>query len=427
MAGTGGTDLTAGAREGARHAYFSSDVIVASKHRAAVAAVLAESGVGFDEVDDSTDLGLALLTLHDDRAAADAMARAVAAELGDRPTPAGPADGAADLDLFLHRLRGWFALRYAGWSPTLGKNRLVGQVIGGGGKISHGGGGNPSPSAGGLPDRSTMKKGSGDGRGVRVGVLDTSLSSHEWLSGGWVAAASDVLPRTPRSGAYAVPAGHATFVAGLVLRQAPAAVVEGRRLLSDDLGQADSWTAAKEIAAFGATRPDVLNLSFACYTEDGQPPLALSTAVDRLDPGTVVVAAAGNHGDLVLGPGEDEDDRRKPAWPAALTSVVAVGATDDTGTLATFTPPDVQWIDVLAPGVEVVSTFLDAEVDLDSGGASSPERFEGFASWSGTSFAAATVSGMVAARTRPGRVSARDAYESLLSDASDDPPFLRPG
>src|SRR5205823_5768473 len=50
------------------------------------------------------------------------------------------------------------------------------------------------------------------------------------------------------------------------------------------------------IVEFGRTGMDILNLSFACYTEDGQPPLALSTAIARLDPNIVVVAAAGNHG-----------------------------------------------------------------------------------------------------------------------------------
>jgi hypothetical protein len=46
----------------------------------------------------------------------------------------------------------------------------------------------------------------------------------------------------------------------------------------------------------------------------------------------------------------------------------------------------------------------------------SVQPFTGYAAWSGTSFAAATVSGAIAARTVPGRVTAREALDQLLRD-----------
>ena len=330
-----------------------------------------------------------------------------------------------DLDRFLHGLRALFATRSAGWTPTLGKNRLVGDVIGGGGKISHGGGDMPTASEQRLLERS--ERDDPDlGMGVRVGVLDTSISSHDWLAGGWVSPAGGVLAEKDEQ---AVAAGHATFVAGLVLSQAPACVVDARSLLSDEFGQSTSWDAAQAIARIGKTHPDVLNLSFACYTEDGQAPLALATAIDRLDPSTVVVAAAGNHGDLKLDGEWDEDDRRKPAWPAALDAVVAVGAATSAGGPAPFTPPDVEWIDVLAPGVGVVSTYVTAAVNVadDEDKPAEVTDFKGWASWSGTSFAAALVSGTIAARTVPGQVSARRAWEEILGEARESsslPPLM---
>ena len=42
-------------------------------------------------------------------------------------------------------------------------------------------------------------------------------------------------------------AGHATFVAGLVLSQATACVIEARNVLSDDFGQATSWRREAEV------------------------------------------------------------------------------------------------------------------------------------------------------------------------------------
>jgi hypothetical protein len=166
-----------------------------------------------------------------------------------------------------------------------------------------------------------------------------------------------------------------------------------------------------------------------CYTEDGLPPLVLSTAIDRLDSDTLVVASAGNHGDQSP-TATDKNRGRKPGWPAALDGVVAVGAAHADGAAASFTPKDAPWIDCLAPGIRVTSTFLYDNVDV-GGDPENPEfvKFEGFASWSGTSFAAANVSGAIAARTQPGRKSAREVFTEMMADArrdvSSSHPFLR--
>jgi membrane-anchored mycosin MYCP len=423
-----GTDAVQQERVGARRAFYRPEFVVAAKHVDEVSRTLGTLGVGHEVVDRSRDLGLGLFRLADDEAAADLVVAAARELAAGHPSVAGPSRSATSLDRFLHGLRWYFAERYAGWSPMVGKNRLVGQVIGGG-KISHGGGSDPEVTDLRPPDRATL--GAAEARrglGVRVGVLDTSVSARGSLSGGWVAPAADVLTPAEK---YAVAAGHATFVTGLVLTQAPAAVVEARRVLSNESGDADSWAVAKAIAEVGKTRPDVLNLSFTCYTEDGGPPMVLAAAIERLDPQTVVVAAAGNHGDVELGADPetsqevDEDDRRKPAWPAALDSVVAVGAADRHGTPAEFSPKDAQWVDVLAPGVDTVSTFLEGRVRLAGHrGAPVDRDFDGFASWSGTSFAAALVSGAIAAGTVPGEVSARQSWDRLLERTTSAHRFL---
>lgn len=259
----------------------------------------------------------------------------------------------------------------------------------------------------------TVPMGGLERRGVRVGVLDTAIAAHPWLSGGWVAEAGHVLPSGVSHHAVA---GHATFIAGLVLREAPGCVVVARRVLSDS-GDADCWSVAQEIVECGRDGLDVLNLSLFCHTEDGEAPLLLSRAVDRLPTETMVVAAAGNYGD----DGGRLVDPRRPAWPAALDGVVAVGAVDDAGRTAPSSPAGVPWVDVVAAGVDCVSTYVSGSVTFDDG---STDSFDGLARWSGTSFAAASLSGAIAARTVPVEVSARRAWEELSRAA--DRPFLLP-
>jgi membrane-anchored mycosin MYCP len=192
-------------------------------------------------------------------------------------------------------------------------------------------------------------------------------------------------------------------------------------VLSNQNGRAESWDVAKKIVELGRTGLDVLNLSMVCYSEDDQPPLTLAAAIDRLDPEILVVAAAGNHG--CERPDEEprsEKDRRRPAWPAALDDVIAVGAAKQDGTAAPFTPGMAPWIDVLATGVDVESTYLRGLVKFDLTGKNHETRlFEGSARWSGSSFAAALVSGAIAARTVPGRTPARAAWEALLHEFPD--------
>jgi subtilisin family serine protease len=418
-----------GLLSGPHSAYSRPEFVVGYKHVDTVKDVLEELGVGHEEVDRDADLGLGLLRLHDDRDAAVAVGRNPDAstirsadaeptrsvDIPERAASGGTNGSDADrpateLDAFLRGLRRHFRQRFAGWAPIIGKNRMLGHVVGGGGKISHGGGGPLMATEDELPRREGNA-----GRGVRVGVLDTSMSSNTWLAGAWTSPPGEVLDQDEA----AEVAGHATFVGGLVLRQAPACVLHARAVLSNDTGEADSWSVAKAIVQLAQSSPHVINLSFVCYTEDGQPPLALATAIDRIGADTVIVAAAGNHGDLGRRAhqsaneqhGKPDNEGRKPAWPAAFDRVVAVGSASSDGHVSPFTPPDVQWIDVLAPGSEVLSTFLASRVTGHS------QPFTGYARWSGTSFAAASVSGAIAARTRPGSRSPQQAWAQLQEEA----------
>ncbi len=380
-------------------------------------------------VEPSELLELTKLTIED----ADGVADRLEATFESRGVRAGEpgapeADGTA-IGSILRALRLLIMQDHGGWTPTMGKNRYVANVTTAGepshgappkhiqasgepshgappkrgvvriaGEVSHGGASGPQPHS----PATINEANHGRGAGVRVGVLDSAIRRHPALDEGMLAREAHVLAADDSGGPRHPSAGHATFIAGLILGQAPDATVEARAVL-DDEGMADSWQVAEEIVRFGRSGVDVLNLSFVCFTDDNAPPLVLQRAIEKLDSSVVVVAAAGNHGNAEGDTGPYEIGKR-PAWPAALDGVVAVGALDGEQ-VAPFTP-DAHWIDVLVPGTNLVSTYLDGPVDT---GDAEPEGtpFEGWASWSGTSFAAATVTGAIAAHTVPGQISAR--------------------
>ena len=373
-----------------------NELLVAVSQQDLVVRALAVLGYRATEQDRKETLGLSRLTLKGDTG-----------ELT-----------AAQLDDVLRSLYAYFAGEYQRWVPTFGKNRIVGRVVGSG-ELSYGGDGMPVPVA--QPAGWPPRRG-GRGRGARVIVLDTAAAAASPLGDGWLDRYSDTFTA---AGAAAPASGHATFVAGLILSQAPAATVEVRGVLNA-AGSATAWEVATAIVAAGADGADVINLSLVCFTADNAPPMAIARAIDRLDPQIVVVAAAGNHA--------DNADRRisgRPAWPAALPGVIAVGACDETGALAPFSQSGAPWIDLLTIGVDVVSSYLNGLVDVtgtqESGAQESgaekfgPIEFSGFASWSGTSFAAALVTGAVAAGIEPGRVSALTSLASVLRTAGRGP------
>jgi subtilisin family serine protease len=165
------------------------------------------------------------------------------------------------------------------------------------------------------------------------------------------------------------------------------------------------WDFADLLADYQDAGVAVLNLSVGVATDDGRAPLVLERAIAQLTPSTVVVAAAGNHGE----PHAATDRRPAPnaaLFPAALDNVIAVGALDGTGAAA-FTPrgagqaDTAPWINVFAPGVDVVSTYLgdgapERVLVENADGSRSPVEFSGWAAWSGTSFATGVITGAVA-------------------------------
>lgn len=396
--------------------YRHDQIVVALPHAAEVLHELTELGAQPAQKDTDDLLDLALVEL---RASDRAVAR-LEAEMPtlrrrveqERDAPAAP------LDLLLAGLRERFASRHGGWTPTMGKNRVAWRVAG---EYVIGGGGEnlprpPQNEPHELPPRTVDPEAAAEpGPRARVGVLDTSLAPHHWYAGSYVALPDAIRDPSGQGAPPSWPEGHATFLAGLIVRQEPTAQLDVRCGLGGEDATADTWDVAKALVRLARSGADVLNLSFGCVTEDDQAPLVLARAIDRLGPELVVVAAAGNHG---AADGTGGIGPLTPVWPAALDDVVAVGAADGDG-LAWFSP-DAPWVDLVAPGVDVLSTYLAGTVlagPHDPATESrAPVQFSGWARWSGTSFATAVVSGKIASRTRPGRVSARQALLHLQQE-----------
>jgi subtilisin family serine protease len=223
-------------------------------------------------------------------------------------------------------------------------------------------------------------------RPVTVAVLDTGMSPHPWYDAAeWYAAQREEVTEILDADLdyeLDAQAGHGTFIAGVVLRHAPSARVRARRVIGGD-GVGDELSVLRALAwlsSWGGA--DVVNLSLGCHTYDDRPSPVVARAVTHLAHRTVVVACAGNHA----------SDR--PFWPAALKHVIAVAALD--GEERAWFSDYGWWVDACAPGVGVHSCFVRFDGPRPRVRGIDPDDFGGYATWSGTSFAAPAVAGMIA-------------------------------
>ena len=248
------------------------------------------------------------------------------------------------------------------------------------------------------------------GRGVTVGVIDSGIIGHTWVDGSFLATPGSIDPLDDdHNGDLDPQAGHGLFVGGVILREAPAAVLRVVRAF-DDYGYVRIRRAANAIVELDELGCDVINLSFGRHTERNRPPLAHRKALSKIRDTTVVVAAAGNHK-----PHDRNYVEGRKFWPAAFQRVVAVAALDTASGIRMASFSNVGgWVDIAAPGARVLGPFATFG------------KFNGWARWSGTSFAAPMVAGRIAATMTDeagNRVrSAQKAKELVIEDAA----ILRP-
>ena len=209
-----------------------------------------------------------------------------------------------------------------------------------------------------------------DGSGVLVAVLDTGISKRNQLLAphvlaGWnfVNGNSNTDDRpigldSNGNGVRDEDTGHGTMVAGLINRYAQYANLLPVKVLDSD-GSGSLWATTLGIRYAVARGAKVINMSYG--SRQSSP--VLSEAInDAVQAGVLIVTAAGNN------------NSSAPDFPAGYEQTLSVGSLDARNVKASFTNYG-DWLDVVAPGVGLPSTFWNG----------------GYAAWSGTSFSAPLV------------------------------------
>jgi thermitase len=189
-----------------------------------------------------------------------------------------------------------------------------------------------------------------------VAVIDTGVQlNHPDLVGHLASGINFVSPGSAPSDGY----GHGTHVAGIiaaagnngtgVVGMAQRAWIRPVKVL-DDSGEGTTATVVQGIY-WAADHAHILNMSFGAGAPSGMEQDAIDYAYRK---GRVLVAAGGNHDDRC--PLVGTCYRNAPSYPAAYSGVVGVAAVDPSWKPASFSNYG-SWVDVAAPGVNVVSTI----------------------------------------------------------------------
>ncbi|WP_055636933.1 S8/S53 family peptidase, partial [Streptomyces griseoruber] len=284
----------------------------------------------------------------------------------------------------------------------------------------------PAPATG-RPNPAPADGGHDPDTAVGVLVIDTGLM-HDYRSYPPLAHTDGDLQirETDEDGVLQQYVGHGTFIAGLVAAVAPNTDVTVRNTLNDCGAILEDEFGEKLFDAVEQGGwPDILSLSAGTSNGRVDGLLGLDAFLRALRAQrTLLVAAAGNNASAT------------PFWPAAYGSlpeyadaVLSVGALRADGEFGACFSNHGPWVRVYAPGERLTgaltgfaapvpyvyqhSTYESCRYGFGyactcrsprhtgvlSDGSGKPDQvmFEGFASWSGTSFATPLVAGLVAA------------------------------
>lgn len=229
------------------------------------------------------------------------------------------------------------------------------------------------------------------GAGVSVAVIDSGIDfSHPEL------AANSSVTLDVTSEENPVPHKHGTSIAGIIASAgtltgvAPEAPVIGIRAFDTSNGDpsSSSWLIATALDMASKNGAGVINMSFAGPHD----PLIERSVAGAAKRGIVAVAAAGNAGPDAA-----------PLYPAAYDEVIAVTAVDSKdGLFAGANTGD--YVAVSAPGVDILAPAPNGSYEISTG----------------TSMAAAHVSGMIALLLSRKPDLARDGVLQALGSSATD-------
>ena len=227
--------------------------------------------------------------------------------------------------------------------------------------------------------------------------------------------------------------GHGTHVAGVIGALGDngigvAGLSWGVRLMpikiTNRQGDASIAAAAEGIRWAVDHGARIINLSFGGLEDSRAVRLAVEDAYQR---GALLVAAAGNCGELATFRDEGCDVANPPIYPAALSQVIAVGALGATGELAPYSETG-SYIRLTAPGGvggSRRSNPLDYILSTWPPALPSPIDLPGYSYEVGTSMAAPHVAGAAALVWSTNPTLSRDEVEQLLFETAD--PLGPPG
>jgi subtilisin family serine protease len=243
-----------------------------------------------------------------------------------------------------------------------------------------------------------------------IALLDSGVRRHDWLPDpagsppfvvdaaqhGW---SGPVLDDDPDDSHW----GHATFIAGLIRLAAPKAQVLSMKVMSSkgNVNESDVVNALNWLAAPGHpdVTADIVLMAFGRHADPDDTGLdTVKAAISQLTRVRIVVSA-GNHGS------------ERPCFPAAFAadaslSVVSVGALASATERAPYSNYG-PWVREWRGGTNIISTMPVTTQDIGEQRVTARTSFgpyavsstaNGYAWWSGTSFAAAIYAGQLAQR-----------------------------
>jgi hypothetical protein len=274
---------------------------------------------------------------------------------------------------------------------------------------------------------------------VRVAVIDSGIDGGHPALAGRIAAARSFVGGSPLTDQN----GHGTFVAGEIVAVGDAAMgaesARVRLVIAKVVTPSQTIDLDKEAEAIRWAVSEgarVINLSLGGVRDPLDPSLDTYSRVEAeavryaIGRGAVVVAAAGNGTESPSSPWNYAD------WPAALPHVLGVGAVGPYGGVPPFSNRDSRFVDLAAPGLDLVSTLPRA---LTSDRPSCPNQGYSECGGSeyrpaeGTSFAAPQVSAAAALLLSVEPDLSPDQVSWVLERSADDAraatgcPICRPG
>jgi Subtilase family len=253
---------------------------------------------------------------------------------------------------------------------------------------------------------------------IEVGVLDSGTIPHPALAGRvtsvqgeWINPATHAFEPVPDDavdrdgdGTLDMMAGHGNLVCSVIAERSRCARITsiGQRGL---FALYTEWEIAHTLRTMGP-KFGVINLSIAGMTHRNRPPIGLALALNALPAETAVVASSGNMNTAI------------PHWPGAFRRVICVGALDDTGGAnpplrASFSNFGA-WVDCCCGGVDVLGAHVWWKGGIEDDPTGSYD-FEGWSTWSGTSFSAPKVAAAIAQLACDRGIAPRLAAAQLLA------------